>query len=191
MADEWLTYAPLIISIVGAGIAGGGLFFNGYGSLQNAKSRYVQTMRELTKEIAGLESSQERNNDHDLFGAKYLAIHDQIASLANRNAIPKKLARYFDSNFEAAYGLLKLDQFKHYEPGLTDFMEWVTKNKLKPGSPPMPHKDVKPAPCNAVNPANAKFCNRCGKSIPSICSKCQTPNAHVASFCSECGLPLT
>lgn len=191
MADEWLTYAPIIISVVGAGIAGGGLFFNGYGSLQNAKSRYVQTMREFSKQIAELEASQERNNDHDLFGAKYLAVHDQIASLANKKAIPKKLARYFDSNFEAAYGLLRLDQFKHFEPDLTDFMKWVTKNKLKPGSPPMPHKDVKPIACNAQNPADAKFCNRCGKSVSSTCSKCKKANAHGASFCAECGLQLT
>ena len=46
--------------------------------------------------------------------------------------------------------------------------------------------------CNAENPADAKFCNRCGaelgKTIP--CPECNELNDPDARFCDNCGKPM-
>ena len=46
--------------------------------------------------------------------------------------------------------------------------------------------------CQAELPDNAKFCNRCGKSLQTelICSRCQHANPPGSSFCLQCGQPL-
>lgn len=51
--------------------------------------------------------------------------------------------------------------------------------------------------CQAVIPANSKFCQFCGAEIKPVsgpqieCPKCGTPNPADAKFCSECGSDLT
>ena len=44
--------------------------------------------------------------------------------------------------------------------------------------------------CGLQNPKSSKFCNNCGKSLASICSKCRTSNPINSSFCSKCGFQL-
>jgi predicted amidophosphoribosyltransferase len=46
--------------------------------------------------------------------------------------------------------------------------------------------------CRTELPDNAKFCNRCGKSVEaeSVCSRCQHGNPQGSSFCLQCGQPL-
>ncbi len=45
--------------------------------------------------------------------------------------------------------------------------------------------------CQTELPDNAKFCNRCGKSLQTelICSRCQHSNPSNSSFCIQCGQP--
>lgn len=45
--------------------------------------------------------------------------------------------------------------------------------------------------CKNENPAEAKFCNGCGKALSSTCQKCNKTNPMGASFCAECGFPLS
>jgi predicted amidophosphoribosyltransferase len=47
--------------------------------------------------------------------------------------------------------------------------------------------------CQAELPDNAKFCNRCSKSLQTllICNRCHHPNPLGSSFCLQCGQPLT
>ncbi|MBN2369591.1 MAG: SPFH domain-containing protein [Vicinamibacteria bacterium] len=46
--------------------------------------------------------------------------------------------------------------------------------------------------CNAVLPAESKFCSNCGKAIPSgpVCPKCKAAVDPAAKFCSACGASL-
>jgi hypothetical protein len=46
--------------------------------------------------------------------------------------------------------------------------------------------------CQSELPDNAKFCNRCGKSLQAelICSSCQHPNPWDSRFCLQCGQSL-
>jgi len=46
--------------------------------------------------------------------------------------------------------------------------------------------------CQTELPDNAKFCNRCGKSVQAelVCSRCQHRNPQGSSFCLQCGQPL-
>ena len=46
--------------------------------------------------------------------------------------------------------------------------------------------------CNALNPADARFCSNCGKRLDDkkTCPNCQAENAADAKFCSDCGNKL-
>jgi hypothetical protein len=63
--------------------------------------------------------------------------------------------------------------------------------KPKPKKAPTSGSSLACSQCSNENPADAKFCNGCGKALSSTCPKCQKVNAQGASFCAECGLPLS
>jgi len=44
--------------------------------------------------------------------------------------------------------------------------------------------------CGQDNPADARFCMRCGTSLTRPCPNCGTPNSLTAQFCLRCGTPL-
>jgi hypothetical protein len=46
--------------------------------------------------------------------------------------------------------------------------------------------------CQIALPDDAKFCNRCGKSLQAqlICARCQQPNPRESRFCLQCGQSL-
>ena len=46
------------------------------------------------------------------------------------------------------------------------------------------------ARCGFINPANAKFCSKCGAPITKICSYCGAENDDGAKYCNSCGKPL-
>ncbi|MEW5839628.1 hypothetical protein [Nitrososphaera sp.] len=98
-------------------------------------------MTDLSKEITALESSQERNKDYDLWGAKYLALHDRIAYLAVKKVIPNDVARYFDANFAAALALVKEQRFQKYESGLGSLIHWCNSNNIQSSVAPKPYSE--------------------------------------------------
>jgi class 3 adenylate cyclase/tetratricopeptide (TPR) repeat protein len=45
--------------------------------------------------------------------------------------------------------------------------------------------------CQAENPADARFCNECGRALARRCDRCGRTNPAGAKFCNECGANLT
>lgn len=52
-----------LLAVISGFTAAGGLFYNGLGYRQAAKTQYLQTINEFDSAISSLESSQERNTD--------------------------------------------------------------------------------------------------------------------------------
>ena len=46
------------------------------------------------------------------------------------------------------------------------------------------------ATCGFINPADAKFCAKCGAPIIKVCPNCGAQNDDGAKFCNNCGKPL-
>ena len=44
--------------------------------------------------------------------------------------------------------------------------------------------------CKFENPANVRFCNKCGNKMEMICPVCSKLNPPESSFCGECGYDL-
>jgi ribosomal protein L40E len=44
--------------------------------------------------------------------------------------------------------------------------------------------------CNALAPADARFCDGCGRPLSADCSKCGAQNRDGARFCKKCGEPI-
>jgi flagellar biosynthesis/type III secretory pathway chaperone len=135
-----LVEVEVLIGISGAIFGGLSLIFTGLSYRHDAKSRYLENLTKLSNEISGLESSQQRNKDYQLFGAKYLLLLDRLANLALKKIIPKDLAGYFNENFAAALGLLSKNQFKQYTSEVSNLTEWCTKNNIQAGKAPESHQ---------------------------------------------------
>jgi hypothetical protein len=134
-----LVDVEVLIGISGAIFGGLALVFTGLSYREDSKSRYLENLTKISNEIAALESSQERNKDYQLFGAKYLLLLDRLANLALRKIIPEHLARYFDQNFAAALGLLSKDQFKQYSNDVVHLTTWCNNKNIRAGTAPEPH----------------------------------------------------
>lgn len=61
-----------------------------------------------------------------------------------------------------------------------------------PSQPPAQQQATASCPnCGFANPAGAKFCNNCGRSLGKVkCPNCGTENEPQARFCSNCGTKL-
>ena len=57
----------IIVAIIGAFSAAGGLIFTAISYRANAHARYLEVLRQFDNEIASIETSQERNDNYDLF----------------------------------------------------------------------------------------------------------------------------
>lgn len=106
----------VLIGFTGAVFAGIGLIFNGLAHKAEANSRFFETSARIYNDITKLESSQERNSDRRMAGAKYLSYLDNLAMLATKRKIPKKVAEYFNTQFGTGLALLEEEDFRVYDP---------------------------------------------------------------------------
>lgn len=133
----------LIVAIIGAFSAAGGLIFTGLSYRANTNARYLEVLRNFDNEISTIETSQERNDNYDLFAGRYLNVHERLAFLSVNSKIPKDLARYYDSSFSSALGILQIEKYRHYRQEVTNLVKWCGDNNIRPGEAPQPHPEVK------------------------------------------------
>lgn len=83
------------------------------------------------------------------------------------------------------FGMLDLPTPDELGEGEEDWEDWDGKDEDR-GHVPCPF-------CQRNNPADAKFCNRCGKRIPDTikCSHCGAGIPGGSRFCSSCGEAIT
>ncbi len=87
-----------------------------------------------------------------------------------------------------------INEFRQGAREMTEgFGEEVRQGPAPAAAVPVPQPDGPTCTsCGTVNPASARFCNKCGTALPApnACPQCQTVNAPDARFCSNCGGPL-
>lgn len=134
----------MVVPIISASIAAGGLIFTGLSYRENTKARYLQVLRDFDNEISEIESSQDRNSYYERFAARYLNVHERLAFLTLNKKIPNDLAKYYDSSFSAALGIVDLPEYSHYKEDVTHLIEWCKKKKIEKGdAPPSYDQSVK------------------------------------------------
>lgn len=122
----------LVTTLIGGGaiFAGFGLIFDGLSHQRETANRRHELFNKLAEELAALETSQERNEDYLMFGAKYISLLDRIGTMALHNIIPNDVVRYFDNNFRAALALLDTEDFKKYKNDAIYLTDWCKYNGL-------------------------------------------------------------
>ena len=129
----------LLISISSAIFAGLGLIYSGLGHRIEARSSYVETFNKIAEDLEKIEISEDRTEEPQVFGDRWLALLDRIGAMALSGAIPYELARYFDNHFKGALDLHKDLLFSHLE--LRYLMEWSKYNSLNADKNHNPLKD--------------------------------------------------
>ena len=124
------------IAVIGTVIAAGGLFYTGYAQRVETKSKYVELINDFDDQISQKEKSPVRTNDYAVFAAEYLNIHEKIAHLVIKKIIPKEIAKYFVSSFEACRGILADPLYSKYADDLTYLVKWCKVNNVKVGPKP-------------------------------------------------------
>lgn len=172
---ELLIDPGVIIGAGGAVVAAIGLLITARSYRQEARSRYFQTLSDFYHELGNLESSQIRNEDYKLFGAKYLAVTNRVAYLACNNIIPQNIARYFDDNLSAAYAMLQdgsefksrvtQNEFNEYYNGANDLRTWCQKIGIQAKNEPKPHPEA--SEDNEQSTTNEIRTNQNGKKVGS------------------------
>jgi len=134
MIENFVT--SVIVPIVSASIASGGLIFTGLSYRNNTKAKYLQVLREFDNEISEIEMSSERNHNYPQFAARYLNIHERLAFLAQNRKIPSDLAGYYNSSFSAALGILNMKEYQKYIEDVENLTCWCKMNGIEVGDPP-------------------------------------------------------
>ena len=130
----------IILSTIGTFTAAGGLIFNALSYRAQARAQNLQVITDFDHEFTKLEASQERNEDYDMFAAKYLNVGERVAFLSANDIIPADMARYFDDKFRACLGILEKDTYAHYRTDLPSLLKWCEERDLKPRPAPEPYK---------------------------------------------------
>jgi len=127
-----------IVSLLSASIAAGGLVFVALSFRANAKAKQLEVIKKIQDEITKLETSKERQSrgNYRVFAVQYLNTHNRLAYLVSKKILPNHLAKFYEPNFKAAYGLLQLDEYKKYVPEQQFLIDWCTENNITPGDPP-------------------------------------------------------
>lgn len=135
--------ATILVPIISASIAAGGLIYTGLSYRDNTKAKYLQVLRDFDNEISEIESSQERNTYYERFIAKYLNVHERLAFLTINKKIPNDLARYYDSSFAATLGILDIPEYAKYKENVTNIIKWCEEQGIQKSEAPPSYSESK------------------------------------------------
>jgi len=118
-----------LLGLSGAIFAGLGLIFNGLSLRQNSRSKYLDVLSQLHKEVSNLDNNK-KDPISDEWLRNYLNLHDRIAYLAINKIIPESIATFFNPTFSAS--LTYLQHYKTISNYLPSLTEWCNKQNIRP-----------------------------------------------------------